>query len=93
MISVENKVFTTAPKSGKRKRSPSPVRERCIQFRRVLNELGYDKTVTLDKAQEIFRIEMGIMDSKSLRAYFGVRAGKSKRTISMMKRYPLENKA
>jgi hypothetical protein len=36
---------------------------------------------------EIFQNDIGIMDAKSLRAYFGTRAGKSERTIEEMKRY------
>jgi hypothetical protein len=87
LVDVGNRVFTTAAKSGKRKRCPSPVRERCIGFIKILRELGYDKTIALGEAFELFRSEVGIMDSKSLRAYFGTRAGKSKRTINMRKQY------
>jgi hypothetical protein len=87
LVDVGNRTFTTAAKSGKRKRCPSPVRERCIGFIKILREMGYDKTIALGEAFELFRREVGIMDSKSLRAYFGTRAGKSKRTISMRKRY------
>jgi hypothetical protein len=74
-------------RAGSGKRSPSPVRERCIGFIKILRELGYDKTIALGEAFELFRREVGIMDLKSLRAYFGTRAGKSKRTINMRKKY------
>ena len=87
MVQVENRTFTTAAKSGKRKRSPSPVRERCICFIEILRKMGYNKTIALGEAFELFRSEVGIVDSKSLRAYFGTRAGKSKRTINMRKHY------
>lgn len=79
--------FTTAPKKRKRKGDPSPVRERCIQFIHILKEMGYDKMISLDDAFGIFQSEMGIMDVKSLRAYFGTRAGKAERTVDEMKSY------
>lgn len=87
MVEVGNRIFTTAAKGGKRKRSPSPVRERCIGFIKILRKMGYNKTIALGEVFELFRSEVGIMDSKSLRAYFGTRAGKSKRTINMRKHY------
>jgi hypothetical protein len=87
MVEVENRTFTTAAKSGKRKRCPSPVRERCIGFIKILRKMGYDKTIALGEAFELFRSEVGIMDLKSSRAYFGTRAGKSKRIINMRKLY------
>jgi hypothetical protein len=87
MKTSNDKTFATAVKKGKRKSSPSPVRKRCIQFIQVLKEMGYEKRISLDDASEIFQNELGIMDAKSLRAYFGTRAGKSERTINEMKSY------
>ncbi len=87
LVDVGNRVFTTAAKSGKWKRYPSSVRERCIGFIKILRSMGYDKTIALGEAFELFRSEVGIVDSKSLRAYFGTRAGKSKRVINMRKQY------
>lgn len=87
MVEVGNRTFTTAAKSGKRKPCPSPVRERCIFFIDFLRKRGYNKTIALGEAFELFRSEVGIVDSKSLRAYFGTRAGKSKRIINMRKHY------
>jgi hypothetical protein len=87
MTETNDKTFTTAPKNRKRKGNPSPVRERCIQFIHILREMGYDKMISLEEAFEIFQSEMGIMDAKSLRAYFGTRAGRAERTIDEMKSY------
>jgi hypothetical protein len=87
-VSKENKkTFTTSPKDGKRKNNPSPVRERCLRFISILRKMGYDKSIPLDDAVEIFQSEIGIMDDKSKRAYFGTRAGKAERTIDEMKSY------
>ena len=87
MTNTNDKTFTTAPKNRKRTGNPSPVRERCIQFVHILKEMGYDKMISIEDAFEIFQSEIGIMDTKSLRAYFGTRAGRAERTIDEMKSY------
>ena len=58
-----------------------------MRFIQILKRMGFTKALPLNEAFEIFQNEIGVMDTKSLRAYFGTRSGKSKRTISMWKRY------
>ena len=71
--------FTTEPKSGKRK-SYSPIRDRCLLFREILIDMGYDKTVPLEKAKEIFMQNL-FMDRATITAYFGSQEATSIRKI------------
>ena len=73
-------VFTTEPKSGRRK-GHSPIRDRCLEFMQILKDQGYTNCIPLEHAKRIFQTEMGIFDQKSLKAYFGCQASKSTRIV------------
>lgn len=80
------KTFTTQPKNHARK-GHSPIRDRCLEFIKILNEYGYKDEIPLEEAKKLFFLTLGIGDKLSLNKYFGTQQSRSTRKIQRMARY------
>jgi len=80
------KTFSTSPQGHKRK-GHSPVRNRCLEFVEILQASGFTRSIPLDQAKQVFQTEMGIMDQKSIAAYFGIHEHKTRQKMERFAQY------
>lgn len=81
----EPSTFTTESKTCI-KRGHHIVRKRAIQFIEYLRSQGFN-CIPLDKAKTVFSNVVDCWDRKTVTAYFGVMAGKSKKVFRRSARY------
>jgi hypothetical protein len=79
----EFKSFSTSRK----KTANSPVRRRCVEAIDAIRALGYTREIPLEDAKKLFQTTLGIMNSKSLKAYFGTQPHRATQRIERMARY------
>lgn len=80
--------FTTeAQETPRRPRSVSIIRDRCLNFMKILKENGYTHSIPLEDAKHLFFLTIGLGDRKSQSAYFGTQASRSLRRIRKIARY------
>jgi hypothetical protein len=74
-------------KALEEKRGCGIIRDRCQQYILGLKRLGYDNSLPLEKAKELFMEILDIYDRTSLKAYFGTVPGRCDRKIMRWARY------
>lgn len=63
------------------------IRDRCQQYIAGLKRMGYDNTLPVEKAKELFCEILDIYDRTSIKAYFGTLPGRSERTMTRWATY------